>query len=460
MKKIVFFGMISLIILCIANQSMATTVRVNVTAVRVREEASTNSNIITNLYKDDEVEVLEENGEWYKIQYEGKVGFAKTEFFTKKKETAPPATQENTAPTEPVSNHTQTSSTSSSSKEEPKIQEYSVGETITLANSIKVRLLPNLAVNPKFTVEKSSNITIDAKLGNWYKVSSQTLSGWITKTKLTAKPMVDESPTQEPPVEEPVPPQTTPPAEVVPEEPEKQPEAPPQEPATSPEMPNNKTAVVIVETARVRKAPSKTAGIVDVLDEDDIVTITGEEGDFYKITSSKIGSGYISKTLVKEKNVTSRSATEERNSLPSMEPNVSSAQSVQDKKVVTGEEIITFAKQYLGYPYVLGCSSPEKGFDCSGFTRYIFGHFGFTLGQVAANQTSLGTVIERDNLQTGDLLLFYNDAKTKIGHCGIYMNSGEFIHSANPQRGVVMDNLNTNSYYSQRFVTARRIAGG
>lgn len=104
-----------------------------------------------------------------------------------------------------------------------------------------------------------------------------------------------------------------------------------------------------------------------------------------------------------------------------------------------------------------GCSTPEKGFDCSGFTRYVFGHFGFTLGQVAADQTSLGDVVGREGLQIGDLILFYNDGKSKIGHCGIYMGSGDFIHSANPQRGVVTDNLNTNSYYSERFVTARRI---
>ena len=104
-----------------------------------------------------------------------------------------------------------------------------------------------------------------------------------------------------------------------------------------------------------------------------------------------------------------------------------------------------------------GCSTPESGFDCSGFTRYVFGHFGYTLGRVAADQTSLGEVIERADLQTGDLLLFYDAGKNKIGHCGIYIGNGEFIHSANPQRGVVTDNLNTNSYYSQRFVTARRI---
>ena len=76
---------------------------------------------------------------------------------------------------------------------------------------------------------------------------------------------------------------------------------------------------------------------------------------------------------------------------------------------------------------------------------------------MAASQTSLGVVVEKENLQIGDLILFYDDAKKKIGHCGIYIGGGDFIHSANPQRGVVIDNLNTNSYYAQRFVTARRI---
>ena len=123
----------------------------------------------------------------------------------------------------------------------------------------------------------------------------------------------------------------------------------------------------------------------------------------------------------------------------------------------SGNSVVEFARQYLGYPYVSGGSTPEAGFDCSGFTRYVFAHFGYELGRVAASQTTVGTVVERENLQTGDLILFYNDGKTKIGHCGIYINGGDFIHSANPQRGVVIDNLNSNSYYNQRFVTARRI---
>ena len=195
------------------------------------------------------------------------------------------------------------------------------------------------------------------------------------------------------------------------------------------------------------------------MDEGDVVTITGEENNFYQITSEKVNSGYVSKSLLKQKEVSSRSMTEERENEASSQVNNEVKQDLlpQENTKLKASDIAKFAKQFLGYPYKLGASSPEKGFDCSGFTRYVFGYFGFSLGQVAASQTSLGTIVERPNLQIGDLILFYDEAKSKIGHCGIFMGNGDFIHSANPQRGVVMDNLNSNSYYAERFVTARRI---
>ena len=133
---------------------------------------------------------------------------------------------------------------------------------------------------------------------------------------------------------------------------------------------------------------------------------------------------------------------------------------ISEEPIIGGSrknELVEFAKQYLGYSYVSGGHSPETGFDCSGFTRYIFGQFGYSLGATAASQTSVGTEVAREDLQIADLILYYDEGMTKIGHVGIYIGDGNFIHSANPKRGVVIDNLNTNSYYSKRFVTARRI---
>lgn len=457
--------MVIFMILTINYTSFAVTATVNVTAVRIRESASTEANIVTNIYQEDEVEILEENGEWYKVKYGEKIGYAKAEFFTKKAEEPQNPTANEKEPQEPQNTTENEGATEQNlvpndENEQTAQMQRKVGETFALSNSIKVRVIPNLSTIAKTEIAQGTNVTIETKLGNWYKVTNQTISGWITESKLLEKSTPNEPPvaTQsqpEPQLPE-MPQNTTEPQESKPEPTEEKPQETkqPEEKSTT-----NKTAIVIVETARVRKTASTNSDIVEVLDEDDIVTITGEEGNFYKITSDKIGSGYISKSLVRQKDVSSRSTAEERENIVNHEAKEEESQSLSQKtnSSVTGNDVVEFAKQFLGYPYVLGASSPEKGFDCSGFTRYVYGHFGFSLGQVAANQTSLGTVVERENLQIGDLILFYNDGKTKIGHCGIFIGGGDFIHSANPQRGVVIDNLNSNSYYSQRFVTARRI---
>lgn len=363
MKKIILPCIIIFITLTIANISLAETATVSATAVRIRESASTSANIITNVYQDDEVEILEENGEWYKVKVGEKVGFAKAEFFKKKKTEKPSnATTQNTVsnenkpqnqtetnpnavPNEPVSHETQ--------------QEITVGQTITLPSSTKIRLIPNLSTTAKTEIAQGTSVTIEANLGNWYKITNQTVSGWATKQKLTviSTPTTPEQPAEptQPVVPDPEPTQNTTPAQnTVPEQPAEPPKEPekPAEPEKKPAEPtsSNRTAVVIVETARVRKGASKNAGILDVLDEDDVVTITGEEGDFYKITS-RIGSGYISKSLVKEKDVTSRGATEQRADISVSETNKSTTP--ETETTVTGNDIIAFAKQYLGYPYVL-----------------------------------------------------------------------------------------------------------
>ncbi len=212
----------------------------------------------------------------------------------------------------------------------------------------------------------------------------------------------------------------------------------------------NTKGIINVETANVREKASKSSKIVYRLDEFDEVTIIEEDGDWYKITNSKGENGYVSKSLVKIADVSSRGNVDARVEIPE-------EVKTEEPEIDKGIEVVNYAKQYLGCEYVLGGKTPESGFDCSGYTRYVYKNFGYNIGTVAAEQTSVGAEISREDLKEGDLILFYNEANTKIGHTGIYIGNNEFIHSANPERGVVTDNLVTNSYYSTRFVTARRI---
>ena len=123
---------------------------------------------------------------------------------------------------------------------------------------------------------------------------------------------------------------------------------------------------------------------------------------------------------------------------------------------VTGTDVASYAKQYLGYKYVSGGATPSVGFDCSGFTYYVYKHFGITLSRTSSAQASNGRAVNKDNLQAGDLIIFNNSSNSAIGHVGIYIGGNNFIHAANATKGVITTSV-SNSYYQARYVSARRI---
>ncbi|MBV7504175.1 C40 family peptidase [Bacillus sp. sid0103] len=110
-------------------------------------------------------------------------------------------------------------------------------------------------------------------------------------------------------------------------------------------------------------------------------------------------------------------------------------------------ELIAFAKKYLGVPYVWGGTSPN-GFDCSGFTQYVFRSVGISLPRVSRDQQDVGTQISPYNVQKGDLVFRGNPAH----HVGIYIGGGKYIHA--PQTG---DVVKIATYNPSRFTTAARV---
>ena len=116
-------------------------------------------------------------------------------------------------------------------------------------------------------------------------------------------------------------------------------------------------------------------------------------------------------------------------------------------------QVINYALQFVGNPYVYGGNSLTSGTDCSGFTSLVFKHFGITLNRTAAGQYSNGTAVSRANLQPGDLVMF---GKSGINHVAIYAGGGMIVHAANSSRGVTTDTINS-GYYNNNYVGARRI---
>lgn len=121
-----------------------------------------------------------------------------------------------------------------------------------------------------------------------------------------------------------------------------------------------------------------------------------------------------------------------------------------------GERIVATAMQYLGCPYVYKGSSP-KGFDCSGFTQYVYKQFGINISRSSSTQANDGVRVDREDLQIGDLLIFTGTRSSTPGHTGIYIGNGKFIHSSSGKaRGVTISDLDS-EYYNKRFLYGRRL---
>jgi cell wall-associated NlpC family hydrolase len=115
-----------------------------------------------------------------------------------------------------------------------------------------------------------------------------------------------------------------------------------------------------------------------------------------------------------------------------------------------GRRVVDYAKHFRGVRYVYGGSTPRSGFDCSGFVRYVYAHFGVSLAHSSYAQFDRGRRVARRALKPGDLVFFDG-----LGHVGIYIGHGRFIHAPHTGTRVRIEQLA--GWYSSRFVGARRL---
>ena len=178
----------------------------------------------------------------------------------------------------------------------------------------------------------------------------------------------------------------------------------------------------------VRSDPSTESSSLATVDEGTIVTVNALVDGWYDVTCEYGTEGYIRSDFL------------------------DLTESASDNS-----DIVATAKQYLGVRYVYGGASPS-GFDCSGFTMYIYQQFGYSLPHTATGQwqSGLGTRIWGISaLQPGDLV-FFNDPARNAGkacsHAGIYIGNGQFIHSSSSSSGGVIISDLTSGYYNTYFV--------
>lgn len=119
----------------------------------------------------------------------------------------------------------------------------------------------------------------------------------------------------------------------------------------------------------------------------------------------------------------------------------------------SGSDIVEYSYNFIGRPYIWAAEGPNS-FDCSGFTQYVYKHFGIYLPHYTGYQVKLGKAVSRSNLRAGDLIFF--NTTGAFSHVGIYIGSNKFIHASSGKHEVTISSL-SNSYYNTRYAGARRI---
>ena len=374
--------------------SLAATGKVDRETVRLREEASTTSNILTNLDLGDEVEILSEEGDWYKVKFKTYEGFMYKDYI-KTEDSVENKVQENTKNTE--NNNNSVEETTGNSDEAiptstPDNKIVYVGTEVEIESNADVYLFPVITSSKIDTISSGTTVKIIQETNNWVKVTAPEKSGWIFKS------LIDNENLNVVPNEPTVTPEETEKPEVTPE--------PTVEPTPEPTAtPNTSTSsnkgYINVANANIREKASTTADVLISLTENTEVTILGEENDFYKISASNVKEGYVAKRLVTLNTVTSRSGMirgEEEDSVEIVENEIQEQEPVEEieEPIVVEEqeetsnessaqEVVDFAKQFLGYDYVYGGTTPS-GFDCSGYTYYVYSNNGVDISRSLSSQ--------------------------------------------------------------------------
>ena len=427
-KSIFIMAIISLASLLFINISLAAnTGTINVDVANLRETADAESKILEQITLNQEVEIVGEEGDWYQVTYNKITGYVSKELVTvnsnsqtteSNNQVSENSTQENNT----VAVNTTEEGTETSSTEEITLGEYKISE------NTRLKLIPSINATDVIELKADETVTVTEIMNGWACLDTQTTKGWLRKYKLKK----DE------PVEEKV--------EEVQEE--------QQEPAQETPI---KTHYVNSTTVNVRQEANTSSTIVTTVALNTEVQVYSEENGWSKVKVNNV-EGYISSSLLSNnKQETSRSqSTSRRTSSTKTTKNTASQATAQTTNVPAsgnGSSIVATAKQYLGSKYTYGGSSPSTGFDCSGFTSYVFKQHGISLNRTAAAQYSNGVAVSRANLQPGDLVMF---GKSGINHVAIYIGGGQIIHASTPSTGVRIDSLST-GYYNNNYVGARRV---
>lgn len=281
------------------------------------------------------------------------------------------------------------------------------GTVNTGSSTLRVRSEANTSSTVLDKLSNGTKVDVISTTNGWYKISYEDLTGYVSSDYL----ILDDAQDAVSAVS------ASSPADAVAAQ------------STPRPMAETTYGKVTASSLNVRSEPNTDSAKVGSLKSGKIVQILGQtQSGWYQIENGYISAEYV--VLV---------------------------DAAEAQKSSKGQEIADYALQFVGYPYVYGGSSPS-GFDCSGFTSYVYRQFGYSLNRSAASQLSNGTPVSMSELQPGDLVLFKKSGtgSKAASHVGIYIGNNQFVHASTSTVGVIVSSL-SEAYYTTGFVGGRRI---
>ena len=356
------------------------------TTLNVRSGASTSASIIGTLKNGAKVEITGESGNWYKINYNGRVGYVSKDYVKKGGATTPEQKPE----------------------DKPQTETKVTGTVTGITTTLSVRSGASTSATIIGTLKNGAKVEITGESGDWYKINYNGKVGYVYKSyikKGTTGTTGGDG-------------------------------------GTSTTTEKKGVVVGISTTLNVRSGASTTASIIGTLRNGAQVTIIGESGNWYKIKFNE-RVGYVSKDYVREGN-----------------SNDGQGQVTQ----ATFENVYAVMSAHIGSPYVWGGAGEYltssllytlsnrfpadaangaysrawqyvdqgyRAFDCSGLMQWGYAQVGIKIGRTTWDQITCGTEVSLNNLKPGDLLF-----NTSLTHVGMYIGNGQWIESPNRSANV------------------------
>lgn len=436
LQRILSIGsLIIAMLLMFSITSNAATVKITGEVVNIRKEASTESSVVARLSENVECEYVGEKGNWYQIKYKNYIGYVSKDYAKLQGTVSNNQGSSNTTNVQSNTTTTQNNNTAQTSNTQSVTKKLKQNSTI--------KILPLVHASNIGNAKTSNVVLVLAETSGWSYIQTDEISGWVRTNSL------EDSKT------------TT------------QVNSKPEDSSQKDDNQTEKIGYISEEEVNMRKGAGTNYSIIKTLKLNAQVTILGEQGKWYKVKSGN-DTGYISKDYVSDKaKITNRSLTEPReNKEDATEIEEKKIDSISDTKTATsnknstsssgikGTDVVAYAKKYLGHKYVWGGDGSNGTFDCSGFTMYVYKHFGVSLPHYTVSQYNSGKgkkITKQSDLKMGDIV-YLTDYVTgaPCGHCGIYISDGKFIHADSTVMKVNISDLN--GMYKGRFCGALRIA--